>query len=158
MASEFLVSTGSGNGLLPGGTKLLPEPILTFTDEVLWHLPGSNFTISSQATILYDEFGNYTLDITAIFTRTQWVNTIISNLIVSTVPTDVMALWGMQWWPSASPLFDWYLMKKGFQPFVPYQSWKITGKEKCNYIFMLLQINPASYRLRLFNKESISMG
>ena len=32
MASEILVNTGSGNGLLPDGTKPLPEPMLTSQD------------------------------------------------------------------------------------------------------------------------------
>ena len=44
---------GSGNGLLPDGTKPLPEPMLTFISEVLWHSPESNFTVSIQAIILY---------------------------------------------------------------------------------------------------------
>ena len=30
MALEILVNTGSGNGLLPDGTKPLPEPMLTY--------------------------------------------------------------------------------------------------------------------------------
>ena len=29
IAAEILVNTGSGNGLLPDGTKPLPEPMLT---------------------------------------------------------------------------------------------------------------------------------
>ena len=29
MAVEILVNTGSGNGLVPDGTKQLPEPMLT---------------------------------------------------------------------------------------------------------------------------------
>ena len=29
MVSEILVNTGSGNGLVPDGTKPLPEPMLT---------------------------------------------------------------------------------------------------------------------------------
>ena len=29
MATEILVNIGSGNGLLPDGTKPLPEPMLT---------------------------------------------------------------------------------------------------------------------------------
>ena len=29
MTLEILVNTGSGNGLLPDGTKPLPEPMLT---------------------------------------------------------------------------------------------------------------------------------
>ena len=30
MASDILVNTGSGNGLLPDGTKPLPESMLTY--------------------------------------------------------------------------------------------------------------------------------
>ena len=30
MAAEIWVNTGSGNGLLPDGTKPLPEPMLTY--------------------------------------------------------------------------------------------------------------------------------
>ena len=30
MVIEILVNTGSGNGLLPDGTKPLPEPMLTY--------------------------------------------------------------------------------------------------------------------------------
>ena len=37
MALEILVNTGSGNGLLPDGTKPLPEPMLTIISKVLWH-------------------------------------------------------------------------------------------------------------------------
>ena len=38
----------SGNGLLPDGTKPLPEPMLTFHQRygVLWHSSDSNFTRS----------------------------------------------------------------------------------------------------------------
>ena len=30
MATYFYVNIGSGNGLLPDGTKPLPEPVLTY--------------------------------------------------------------------------------------------------------------------------------
>ena len=30
MASEILVNIGSGNGLVPNGTKPIPEPVLTY--------------------------------------------------------------------------------------------------------------------------------
>ena len=33
MATWILVNTGSGNGLLPDGTKPLPEPVLTYHDN-----------------------------------------------------------------------------------------------------------------------------
>ena len=49
MALEILVKTGSGNGLVPDGTKPLPEPMLIYhqfcgilwqfcvLSQVLWH-------------------------------------------------------------------------------------------------------------------------
>ena len=33
MALEILVNTGSSNGLLPDGTKPLPEPMLTYHQQ-----------------------------------------------------------------------------------------------------------------------------
>ena len=51
------VSIGSGNGLLPDGTKSI-----TWTSVyLLWHLPESSFTMRAQSTILYNEFENYIL-------------------------------------------------------------------------------------------------
>ena len=43
MASLNLVNIGSGNGLLPDGTKPLAEPMLTYDEWVVWHSHGSNF-------------------------------------------------------------------------------------------------------------------
>ena len=37
MASYIWINTDSGNGFLPDGTKLLPEPMLTDKIEVLYH-------------------------------------------------------------------------------------------------------------------------
>ena len=54
------VNIGSGNGLLPDGTKPLPEPMLTqVITEVLWHLHD---TISCGEILnlsVLDEFENY---------------------------------------------------------------------------------------------------
>ena len=41
MSSKILVKIGSGNGLLPDGTKLLPEPMLSYYQEnPLAFIPG----------------------------------------------------------------------------------------------------------------------
>ena len=42
--------------------------------EVLWHSSESNFTASTQGTILYNEFKNFTFKIPATSPRGQWVN------------------------------------------------------------------------------------
>ena len=47
MALEILVKTGSGNGLLPDGTKPLPEPML------IYHQQGPVAFICFSATIHY---------------------------------------------------------------------------------------------------------
>ena len=39
MAAEIYVNIGSGNGLLPDGTQLLPEPMLINNHDMLWHSP-----------------------------------------------------------------------------------------------------------------------
>ena len=68
------VSNGSGNGLVPSGTKPSPEPMLNS------HLWGSmtftihNFAVSAQATILCDKFENYTFKLVASLPSGQWVN------------------------------------------------------------------------------------
>ena len=44
--------------------------------EVLWHSSESNFIASAQATVVYNEFENYTFKINAISPTDQWVNEI----------------------------------------------------------------------------------
>ena len=60
MVTEIWINIGSDNGLLPDGTKPLPEPIGWFLIyDFLWHSPESNFTANTHATytILYNECG-----------------------------------------------------------------------------------------------------
>ena len=66
--------TASVNGLLLDGTKLLSEPCWLFISEVLWHSPENNFTLNGQATILYNEYDDYTFKIMAMSLRGEWVN------------------------------------------------------------------------------------
>ena len=47
MATQNWVNRGSGNGLLPDGTKPLPEPMLTYNQsdyKFLWH-PSEGITL-----------------------------------------------------------------------------------------------------------------
>ena len=75
MATYIWVNIGSGNGLLPNGTKPLPEPSLTC------HQYGSVacFTAIDQVDILYSELENYNFKITATPQRGQWVKSIYMN-------------------------------------------------------------------------------
>ena len=41
--------------------------------QVQWHSLGSNFTVSAQTSILYNEFENYSFAIIATSRRGQWV-------------------------------------------------------------------------------------
>ena len=60
MMSLILVNNGSGNGLLPDGTKPLPEPMLSIDiSAVLCHLPEGNFTEKAQANYLWYNFEDY---------------------------------------------------------------------------------------------------
>ena len=65
MAISIWINIGSDYGVLPDGTKPLPEPILSFSNEVLRHSPDISFTVSAQAAFLYDDFENQTFKITA---------------------------------------------------------------------------------------------
>ena len=62
------VSIGSGNGLLPGGTKLLIGPVLTNYKWDLVAFTVGNFIGNAE------EFENYQFKITATSPRSQWVN------------------------------------------------------------------------------------
>ena len=65
---EIWVNIGSGNGLLPDGTKPLPDPMLTSYYAILWHSLESNMKKSTEATIFYNESDNHsyhTFDINA---------------------------------------------------------------------------------------------
>ena len=46
MVTEIWVNIGSGNGLLPDGTKPLPEPMLTYHQQDSVEI--TNFTASAQ--------------------------------------------------------------------------------------------------------------
>ena len=56
MVTKIWINIGSGNGLVPDGTKQLPEPMLILISEVLWHSPDNNSTVCTEAIILYNEF------------------------------------------------------------------------------------------------------
>ena len=50
------------------------DQCLLYITEVLWQPPESNFTASAQATILRNEFENFTSKIIVGSSRGQWVN------------------------------------------------------------------------------------
>ena len=52
METQNWVNTGSGNGLVPDGTKPFPEQCWLSISEVLWHSPESNFQEMFKMSIL----------------------------------------------------------------------------------------------------------
>ena len=72
MAIGIWVNIGSGHGLIPDGTQILPELILI--SEVMWHPPASVYTANAQATVLYNQFKNWTFEITATYPMGKWIN------------------------------------------------------------------------------------
>ena len=97
MVIKILVNIASGNGLLPHITKPLPEPgrpicpgghvsslnkcnpihhlnqCELLISEVLWHSPETNFAVGTDIIILHEKFKIYTVKITDIPSRAQWV-------------------------------------------------------------------------------------
>ena len=68
MMAKIWVNIGSGSGLLPDGTKPLPEPMLTILiSDVLWDSPRTNFIARVQTTM----FENYGFQIIATFQVTM---------------------------------------------------------------------------------------
>ena len=53
MASQNMVNVDSGNGLLPEGTTLLRETMLTYFQ---WDSPDGSFTQHAQYTYMWFEF------------------------------------------------------------------------------------------------------
>ena len=51
MATDIWVNIGSGNRLLPDGTKPLPEPMYIIISKVLWYSSEGNFITDTPAAI-----------------------------------------------------------------------------------------------------------
>ena len=60
------VNIDSGNGLVPDGTKPLPEPMLTYNSWDSVAFTSEKFTASTQAIAVYGKFENYTSRIIAV--------------------------------------------------------------------------------------------
>ena len=73
------VNMGSGNGLLPDGTKPLPKPMLTSYQLSSLAHTWKQFNGKCPSNIFCNEFENYTFKITATSPSVQWVNIAISS-------------------------------------------------------------------------------
>ena len=61
-----LGNIGSGYGLLPDGTKPLPEPIIPYHQWSIWYSPEGNYTENTQDINHDNKLKNYTLKITSV--------------------------------------------------------------------------------------------
>ena len=77
MASEILVNTGSGNGLLPDGTKPLSESMLTYHRWDPLALLQGNVYLNTQAINNHIVFEIYTFEITATSPGRLCVNSLL---------------------------------------------------------------------------------
>ena len=73
MATEIWFKIGSGNGLLPDGTKPLPEPMLTYHQWSPVNLILRNFTRDASTINHQSLFENYISENSFKFTRGHWV-------------------------------------------------------------------------------------
>ena len=75
-----LVAIGPANGLLPDGTKPLPEPVSPLIiGEVLWHLTLGNFARNAQDIYVDISLKITNVKIIAAYLRGQWVNTAMED-------------------------------------------------------------------------------
>ena len=65
---------GSGNGLMPSGSKPSPEPMLTYHQH---HLPKGHSTENAHESNHCNIFQNYRSKIKATSPRWQWVNLLV---------------------------------------------------------------------------------
>ena len=67
-----------------------PKQCWIFVSEVLWHLHKSNFTVSVQSTILYNEFQNHTFKIITTSPRGQWVKCCIIRYWITVIRSPLV--------------------------------------------------------------------
>ena len=91
----ILVHIGSGNGLLPDGTKPLPEPMLTNHQWTLVALINDEYHINAQDFYLWYKFGKYSFKLHMHLLRanelTHW------PLVTPYGDKDLGQLWLRQW-------------------------------------------------------------
>ena len=75
---DIWVNIGSGNGLLPDGTKPLPEPMLTYHQygPVSFFLSEDLIKRSSEGTNQWSKLENWIFKVASKSPRGQWVNQI----------------------------------------------------------------------------------
>ena len=109
MTLEILVNTGSGNGLLPDGTKSLPEPMFFhclnqcwfIISKVLWHSSEDIIIGRFEDTNQQSKIEDYIFKITLSSPRSQWVKPILVQVLAGAVREQAIIIYMSQCWDPA---------------------------------------------------------
>ena len=71
-----MVNISSCNGLLPDHSNPLPEPVMIYHHQGLWHLFQGNVFLKTEDVNLKVVFEIYAFEITATSAKRQWVITV----------------------------------------------------------------------------------
>ena len=74
IAIKIGVNIAVGNGLLPVGTKTLPNQYWRNICDVPWNSPENNVTAIAEVIILFDALQNQTYEIISKFARKRGVH------------------------------------------------------------------------------------
>ena len=85
MVTAICVNIGSCNGLLPGGTKPLLEPVLSYQHLGPVYSSEGNFTRDTPANNNWDQLENYISKISFQSPRGQWVKRDENSHVIMTV-------------------------------------------------------------------------
>ena len=92
--TEIWVNIGSGNGLLPDGTKPLPEPMLTYHQRGSVALSWEQFHRKCSRYQFVKLVWNYNFKIISTFPRGQWVKYCNSLQSISNCMFFSLRCWG----------------------------------------------------------------
>ena len=113
MVTRICVNIGSADGLVPLGTKQFTEPMLTnpqWGDSL-----ESNFTENVQDICPWQEFENYTFNITVASPRGQWVKAYLTEAESCTgkffkeLNYNWFRIWLVSWWVPSHNLIQYWL-------------------------------------------------
>ena len=100
MTTLIWVTIGSDNDLLPDDTKPLPETMLANTQWGIVAFTWEQYTASTQATILYNEFESYAFEITATSPRANELKAMVGFLNWYPIIIGILIYW--------QPMFEWW--------------------------------------------------
>ena len=76
MVTQIWANIGSGNDLLPVGTKPLPEPMLNLPWKVFCDIHSRTISQEVFVNLICNVFRDYTLKITITSPKGQWIHSL----------------------------------------------------------------------------------